>query len=509
MLLNAKALVVVLLCAIAVFVLAKPLFLRFTEPADFARRRNVWLILTVAAFLSPSFWIYVMIAMPVMAWAGYRDSNPTALYLFLYFVIPPVFIAIPTVLINQLFALSNARMMAFVILLPAVWRWLAAARHGERVQLNGLDYTLLAYGLLQLALFVPYESSTNTLRRGFLFLLDTYLVYFAFSRLLRDRQQLADTMGGLCLAAALFAPMAIFESLRGWLLYTGVSDVFGNANIFAWIFRGGSLRAQAATGHSITLGYIVGLAIGFWMYLRETQPSKKVNTGFFVLLWLAMFFTYARGPWVMGAMLVVIAVALGSRNAIQMMKIAVVPSLVALAIIVSPFGDKFIDLLPFVGSVGAETIAQRQALAETSWRLVQQNPWFGNPFVLLEMEDLRTGDQIIDLVNGYAQVALFYGLVGLALFVGVFLGSLHRAYVTFRLARNVGDSAMVWLGASLIACLISSLFLMATSGQLYLQWITAALLVAYAGMQVVERPEAETAVVTRTSGFRSRRAATL
>jgi hypothetical protein len=68
---------------------------------------------------------------------------------------------------------------------------------------------------------------------------------------------------------------------------------------------------------------------------------------------------------------------------------------------------------------------------------------------------------------------------------------------------------MVWLGASLIACLISSLFLMATSGQLYLQWITAALLVAYAGMQVVERPEAETAVVTRTSGFRSRRAATL
>jgi hypothetical protein len=50
---------------------------------------------------------------------------------------------------------------------------------------------------------------------------------------------------------------------------------------------------------------------------------------------------------------------------------------------------------------------------------------------------------------------------------------------------------------------------MATSGQLYLQWISAALLVAYARMQVVERPVEETAVVTRTSGFRSRRAATL
>jgi len=498
MLLNAKALVVVLLCAIAVFALAKPLFLQFTAPADFARRRNAWFILTIAAFLSPTFWIYVMIALPVMAWAGYRDSNPTSLYLFLYFVIPPVFIPIPTVLINQLFALSNARMMSFVILLPAVWRWLAGLQSGERVRLNGLDYTLLAYGLLQLALFIPYESSTNTLRRGFLFLVDTYLVYFAFSRMIRDRHQLADTMGGLCLAGALFAPMAIFESLRGWLLYTGVSDVFGNANIFAWIFRGGSLRAQASTGHSITLGYFIALAIGFWMYLRETQPSRKANTGYFVLLTLGMFFTYARGPWVMGVLLVAIAVALGSRNAVQMMKIAVVPSMVVLAILVSPF----------VGSAGAETITQRQALAETSWRLVQQNPWFGNPFVLLQMEDLRTGDQIIDLVNGYAQVALFYGLVGLALFLAVFLGSLHKAYATFRLARNVGDDAMVWLGASLIACLIASLFVMATSGQLYLQWISAALLVAYAGMQVVERPAPETAVVARTGGFRPRRAAT-
>ncbi len=40
------------------------------------------------------------------------------------------------------------------------------------------------------------------MRRGFLFLLDTYLVFFAFSRLLNDRQQLADVMGGVVLLAA-------------------------------------------------------------------------------------------------------------------------------------------------------------------------------------------------------------------------------------------------------------------------------------------------------------------
>lgn len=507
MFLNVRALIVVLACAWVIFALAKPVCLRFTASEDFSRRRTVWFLLTITAFLTPSFWLYVLFAIPLVAWAARQDSTPPALYLYLFFVIPPVYFAIPTVVINQLFALSNARILAFAVLLPAVWQRIASAPRGQPLRLNGLDVVLLLYGVLQLALFVPYESPTNTMRRGFLFLLDAYLVYFAFSRLLSERRQLVDAMGALCLGAALFVPMGVFESLRGWLLYTGVQEVWGQPNQFAWLFRSGALRAQAATGHSITLGYIIAMAIGFWMYLKETQPSKSRNAAFFFVLSVGLFFTYARGPWVMAVLVVIIAIALGSRNAVQMIKIALVPSAFVLAILVSPFGDKFVDLLPFVGSAGQETVSQRQQLAETSWRLVQQNPWFGNPFVLLEMEELRTGDQIIDLVNGYAQVALFYGLVGLALFVGVFVGALYKAYATSKRSRVAGDMEMVWLGASLIACMISSLFLMATSGQLYLQWVSAAILVSYAGLQVVERP-AFASTVVRTTEFRSRRAAT-
>jgi hypothetical protein len=104
-------------------------------------------------------------------------------------------------------------------------------------------------------------------------------------------------------------------------------------------------------------------------------------------------------------------------------------------------------------------------------------------------------------------VALYYGLVGLALSRAV-PGFAGQAFSTFRLARVAGTRRWFWLGASLIACLISSLFLMATSGQLYLQWISAALLVAYAGLQVVLRPTVEAEVV-RPSSFRSRRPAPL
>jgi hypothetical protein len=94
MLLNLKALVVVLLLATPVFILAKPLCLRFTSPEDFARRRNVWYVLTVCAFVSPSFWLYALVAVPVLAWAGKRDASPTALYVLLFYVVPPVSIDI-------------------------------------------------------------------------------------------------------------------------------------------------------------------------------------------------------------------------------------------------------------------------------------------------------------------------------------------------------------------------------------------------------------------------------
>ena len=303
--------------------------------------------------------------------------------------------------------------------------------------------------------------------------------------------------------------MAVFEIVAGLApLHGGRPRPGDRPNIFAWLFRSDALRAQAATGHSITLGYMLALAIGFWMYLKETQPSKKTTFAVFALLFVGLFFTYARGPWVTGAMVLVIAIALGSRNAGQMIKITAVPAAIFMAILISPFGGQFVDLLPFVGSAGAETVDQRRQLAETSWRLVQQNPWFGNPFVLLDMEELRTGDNIIDLVNGYAQVALFYGLVGLALFMASTWARCARPTRTFKISRAVGDVELVWLGAGLIACMVSSLFLMATSGQLTGSGSRQALLVSYAGLQVAAGPVVVAAVV-RDGSLRSRRAAPL
>src|SRR5450631_536658 len=106
-LINVKAMVVVLVTALIMFALLKPMFLRFMDPDDFDRRRILWLVQAAAGFLSPNIWIYLLVAVPMLLWAASKDSNPIALWLFVIFVVPPTGVGIPMPLINNFFAISQ------------------------------------------------------------------------------------------------------------------------------------------------------------------------------------------------------------------------------------------------------------------------------------------------------------------------------------------------------------------------------------------------------------------
>src|SRR5579863_3538628 len=112
------ALIVVLVIAAAIFRIAKPVALRFSGSHDFSRRRNVWFVLTIAAFMSPNFWIFALLGIPLLIWAGRKDTNPVALYLLLFQVIPSVPIDIPMVGLNTLFPLDNYRLLSCCVLMP-------------------------------------------------------------------------------------------------------------------------------------------------------------------------------------------------------------------------------------------------------------------------------------------------------------------------------------------------------------------------------------------------------
>jgi len=507
---NVSALIFVLAMAVPVFWLAKPVALIFSSERDFTRRRNVWLVLTVAAFLSPSFWLFVLVAIPMLISAGRKDTNPTALYLFLLNVVPATSIEIPAIGVAHLFELNIYRLLSLCVLVPvAVRQWRSKNAAAAPFGFGAVDVLLIAWGALFTALYVPGDwapghvilpdSFTNLMRRAFLFFIDVYVLYFVVSRTCSSRGAIIDALAAFCLSCALMAPMAVYEALKGWWLYSAVlAQWTDNAAVWRAVLRGGVLRAQVTAEGALILGYVLAISFGFWLYLKSRVPSLPARVAGVVLYWAGMLAAYSRGPWIGAIIILIVFAALGQRALSRLLKTGALLAICLVAVLASPLGEKVMSVLPWTGgSVDQEDITYRHLIAERSWELITEHPFFGDQFAFTEMEDLRQGQGIIDLVNSYAEVALNYGFVGLSLLLAFILVALFRAY---RLARRAAqsDPDLALLGVNLIACIVGTLVMI--SGCSFIDayekmyYVLGALAVAYA--RLAPAPQLQTAATS-------------
>jgi hypothetical protein len=469
MLSSIKALIVVLSIAATIFYLAKPIALRFMSGEDFSRRRLVWFVLTVVGFLSPNFWLYALVAVPMLVWANRNDSNSIALYLLILHVVPPVGVSIPILGNNGLFPLDNYRLLALCVLLPATIRYRKNPERPTTSAFGAMDILLLTFGVLQVALYTPPDlphhflipdSLSNALRRGVLFLLDTYLLYFAVSRICQSRRKMVDAVASFCLACAVIAAISMFERMKGWLLYVDIASRWGtDPNATFYLSRGGSVRAQVSTGHSIALGYVLAVAFGFWLYLKSYVQSRIHRIGVTLLLWGGLFGAFSRGGWLGGATVYFTFIAVGRRAVSRLVKGSVLALVTAGLVAVSPIGDQVLEMIP---TMGKPADMYRHRLAERGWELVLAHPFFGDQFPWPEMEDLRQGEGIIDIVNTYLGVALNYGFIGLFCFLSFILLGMTRAYARARELSH-SDPDLALLGISLTACIVGALIMIDSS----------------------------------------------
>ena len=491
---SLKELIVVLAIATVIFRFAKPIALHFSADGDFSRRRNVWFALTMTAFLSPSFWLFALVAIPLLAWAGRKDTNPVACYLLLLQVIPSVPVNIPVVGIQSLFPLDNYRLLSFCILIPTAWRLRCSKDASRKFRLETMDILLLAYGVLQTALYVPpdlpghiiqNDSATNMLRRAFLYFVDIYVLYFVVRRACTSRRAIMEAQAAFCLACAVMAALAIVESAKHWLLYADFPRSWSDdPNLNFYLLRGDTLRAQVSAGHALALGYLLAIAFGFWLYLKSHLTAARTRIGVVILFWLGLLAAYSRGPWIGGAAIYFAFSALSPRGFSRLFKAAGVATLLAGAIGMTPVGDRIINVLPIMGgSVDSGSIDYRQRIGARSWQLIQQRPLFGDQLARTKMEDLRQGQGIIDIVNTYVGIALDKGLVGLSIFILFVVTALVEAYRHGK-AMEKSDPDLALLGASLIACIIGTLLMIGNCSFIYgyekLFFVLAGLSVAYA-----------------------------
>lgn len=446
--------------------------LNFCDERDFRRRCTAWVILTVVEFASPSFWLFALLMFIVLRWCARKDGNPLATYALLLNAVPPLQADVPFVGINVLFSLDTYRLLALGILIPFVWQQRKAS---HQASFGYMDFMLLIFGALQIALFVRpdtpdawqlHDSFTNILRRACLFLIDAYMLYAAFKHL-GGRAKIREFMAFYCLGCAILAALAIFESLRHWLLYADVGATWGVEAVTKYLDRAGILRASVSTGHALVLGYLLAIALAFWVYLSDRAPSKRHRYGGIALFVLGLLAAYSRGPW-LGAVTVCLVYYIAQpRKVAAFAKVAVWSSALGVVLLLSPLGERITSVIPFFGgTVDAYNIDYRRALADKSVEVVKAHPWFGDQEAYSKLQKLRQGVGVIDFVNSYAQVAVFYGLIGLSAFAMFLLLGIWKAYQTVRRGSLI-DPDLRLIGSSVLASLVGTAVMIYTSSFIF------------------------------------------
>ncbi|MEJ1341024.1 MAG: O-antigen ligase family protein [Candidatus Sedimenticola sp. (ex Thyasira tokunagai)] len=485
---HVRSLIVLLILSTAVFAIAKRPACDLINCSDFTRRRNLWFALTLTAFLAHNYWLYVFIAGTLLYYSSKRETNKAALFFFVLFAVPVVNAPIPGMgLVNYLFSLSHPRLLALVILLPATVHLLSQR---ERLPFGRTtpDKLLTGYMFLTAALYLRETTITDTLRQSFYLFTDIFLPYFVISRSLKDLQGFRDTLLSLVIAAMILALVGVFEAYRHWILYNPLIDALGlQGGMLHYLGRAGVLRGISAAGHPIALGYVMAVAIGCYLYLQHSIKNKLIRRFGMALLVAGLIAALSRGPWVGAAVLVVVFVSTGP-HALRRLTTLGLAALVSLPLLAAlPSGEKVINLIPFIGETEKNNITYRERLISKSLIVIKRHPWFGsiNYLETEEMESMRQGQGIIDIVNTYIGVTLERGLVGLALFSGFFL---WVAWGIISSLRRIPDknSDEHLLGRSLLATLIAILLIIFTVSSITIipivYWSVAALGVAYTQM---------------------------
>ncbi|MBX3621793.1 MAG: O-antigen ligase family protein [Rhizobacter sp.] len=478
-----RALIVVLGLTFPVFWIARrPVCELAWSEADFVLRRNMWIGITVVAFLGHNFWVYAVVCAVALLIVGAKVTNRFGLYLFLLFAVPPFSAEIAGFGgINYLMELNHPRILSLTLLLPV---YLTLRRDEQTVPFGRewADRFLVAYLLLQLVLQGSVDTVTNTLRSALYFFIDVFLPYYAASRSLRDLRACRDICMSFVFAALLMAPVAAFEYLRHWLLFSsmpgalGVPFGFGN-----YLSRGDSLRALASTGHSIILGYVMVVALSLYVFANRSIHGRKIMLLALLTLVAGLLTPVARGPWVGAAAALALLLITGPNKAKRTSRFLAIAIPVGGVIMLTPMGAKIIDLLPFVGTVDDFNVTYRQRLFDVSMQVLMSHPWLGSFDYLSApvMQQMIQGEGIIDMVNSYLTIALSYGVIGLSMFVGVFVCA---AWSVLRVIRQADvDAEAHYLARALLAALVGTLITIATVSSILIiptvYWLVAGLCV--------------------------------
>ncbi len=371
----------------------------------------VWVIAAAIAFHLPQRSIIFAALGLLLAIAGAASPRGAViLYLGVLAALPVTMTyQLPFPGLNYLIALDYAKLAALVLLGPAFMRGIfeKAPSDFKNVERLLLFFTLLT-GVMSLR-DLPFTSMMRTVVNQLLLI---YVPFVAISRTLKTREDVNHALSALFASFAILAVIGAISALRAWNYYAALAD-YTTAKPYL-DFRNGFIRAGATMLPSL-LAFTC--AAGFLLALRaRVQKLMPVHFlfGCMAVFGFAAFVTGARGGW-LAAIICLLSYFVFLRSSAAMRKIFYVAGVVA---VIAGFFAIFNESSVLNDEYG--TVSYRADLIRTSVEQIKDRPIFGSSDFMqsARFQHLRQGEGIIDLVNGYIYIVLFYGLTGLGAFLG-------------------------------------------------------------------------------------------
>jgi len=401
------------------------------EDAAWVKRAPLWIFL--AMFLigmwGQSYWIAyaaLFLALPLLARSR---ADAAALYCVLLVSLPQLS---QQITVGSLYLMETSKYLVCALGLATAF----IMKRSEAPVLRGARFGLPILLIVVLEVAQARDPSvTATIRQCLPILFAILLPYFILSRSLTTAEDVRRFLLAFALAGFVMAVVATAEARLHWLIYKQIEGhlhIHVSVNAYSKL-RAGMLRAPAAFPESTALGTFLVLAFMATLALRDTFASRGKWYLVLFVLTLGLVSANSRGAFIALAVGLLAWDIYCRRYARLGLKIAAAGGIYFFALFAAQF-SRFFAAMVGKGSGTEATSDYRMLLLRRGMEEIHKHPYLGQNLktALSNLQDLRQGEGIIDLVNGYISYGLTLGYPGL---IGLLM-----AFVSLCLAMWVGRS---------------------------------------------------------------------
>ena len=327
-------------------------------------------------------------------------------------------------------------------------------------RLNLTDKLVFIYVILLCILTYRAENFTSSIREVLIIMTSIFIPYFSFSVALKNKINFDNIAITFVVISVFLSAISVYEYFLHWTYfkYLFSREMFEvPAHYFAHYSRGESVRAVSSIGNPIPLAYYLLISLLFGYYLYSVNKIKKKSLYIYTILIISsIYFTGSRAGLLSVFLLPVIYMRF---SLVGISKKILFDAGVVITVMLVIFNMPNLNAIDEHG-----TFQYRVELIENSLKLIFDNWSFGSRDYISNLEEMRQGQGIIDIVNTYLSVALQTGLSGLILFIMVFISairSLSKVIVNSKNERS--PNTQVQAKYLILACTITMFFIATVS----------------------------------------------